>query len=82
MRVCVSISVAFYGFLDASILLPLQIFEPLNEAAMKGVLGLKLTALTKSLASKGIDFKVAESAMKYILDRAWSHKYGGRRMGK
>lgn len=58
------------------------IFEPLNEAAMKGVLGLKLTALTKSLASKGIDFKVAESAMQYILGRAWSHKYGGRRMGK
>ncbi|KAL8273334.1 hypothetical protein Esti_002738 [Eimeria stiedai] len=58
------------------------IFEPLNEAAMKGVLALKLSALTKSLASKGVDFKVADSAMNYILERAWSMKYGGRRMGK
>ncbi|KAL8439474.1 hypothetical protein Efla_004673 [Eimeria flavescens] len=58
------------------------IFEPLSDAAMKGVLSLKLSALTKSLASKGIDFKVADSAMTYILERAWSMKYGGRRMGK
>ncbi|KAL8438178.1 hypothetical protein ACSSS7_000413 [Eimeria intestinalis] len=58
------------------------IFEPLNESAMKGVLALKLSALTKSLASKGVDFKVADSAMNYILERAWSMKYGGRRMGK
>nr|ACR44938.1 heat shock protein [Eimeria tenella] len=58
------------------------IFEPLGETAMKGVLNLKLSALRNSLAAKGIDFKVADSALGYILERAWSHKFGGRRMAK
>lgn len=59
-----------------------QIFEPLNDQALKGVLGLKLSSLTKGLAARGVDFKVADSAMTYILERAASYKYGGRRMGK
>ncbi|OEH77791.1 heat shock protein [Cyclospora cayetanensis] len=58
------------------------IFEPLNEQAMKGVLGLKLAALVQSMASKGVDFRVTNSAIQFILERAWSYKYGGRRMGK
>ncbi|CDI86450.1 heat shock protein, putative [Eimeria praecox] len=58
------------------------IFEPLNEEALKGVLSLKLSSLTKSLAARGVDFRVTDSAMTYILERAGSYKYGGRRMGK
>ncbi|CDI83892.1 hypothetical protein EAH_00045490 [Eimeria acervulina] len=58
------------------------IFEPLNTAALKGVLSLKLAGLTRSLAAKGVDFKVTDSAMTFILERASSYKYGGRRMGK
>lgn len=49
---------------------------------MKGVLALKLSALTKSLVAKGIDFKISDSALGYILERAWSYKYGGRRVSK
>lgn len=67
---------------SASSMLMLQIFAPLNERAMRGVLGLKLASLTKSLMQKGIEFRVTESAVAYILQRGWSSKYGARRLTK
>ncbi|CDJ45693.1 ATP-dependent chaperone ClpB, related, related [Eimeria brunetti] len=58
------------------------IFEPLTDTAMRGVLDLMFVHLTKELEKKGIKLQVADSAKTFILERAWSHKFGGRRMAK
>ncbi|CDI85581.1 hypothetical protein EPH_0016230 [Eimeria praecox] len=58
------------------------IFEPLTETAMRGVLDLMFTHLKRELQKRGITLEVTDSAKTFILDRAWSHKFGGRRMAK
>ncbi|CDI82674.1 heat shock protein, putative [Eimeria acervulina] len=58
------------------------IFEPLTESAMRGVLDLMFSHLIKELSKRGITLEVSDSAKAFILGRAWSHKYGGRRMAK
>ncbi|KAL8446477.1 hypothetical protein Emed_004931 [Eimeria media] len=58
------------------------IFEPLTDSAMRGVLNLMFTHLTRELKKKGITLEVTDSAKAFILERAWSHKFGGRRMAK
>ncbi|CDJ70486.1 heat shock protein, putative [Eimeria necatrix] len=58
------------------------IFEPLTDSAMRGVLDLMFTHLTKELKKRGITLVVSDSAKGFILERAWSHKFGGRRMAK
>ena len=60
----------------------LQIFEPLTESAMRGVLNLMFSHLTQELKKRGITLEVSDSAKGFILERAWSHKFGGRRMAK
>ncbi|KAL8431427.1 hypothetical protein ACSSS7_005286 [Eimeria intestinalis] len=58
------------------------IFEPLTDSAMRGVLNLMFSHLTRELKKKGITLEVTDSAKAFILERAWSHKFGGRRMAK
>ncbi|KAL8439470.1 hypothetical protein Efla_004669 [Eimeria flavescens] len=58
------------------------IFEPLTDSAMRGVLNLMFKHLTNELKKKGITLEVTDSAKGFILERAWSHKFGGRRMAK
>lgn len=67
-------SFAFYPFF--------QIFEPLSDSAMRGVLNLMFSHMTKELKKRGITLEVSDSAKSFILDRAWSHRFGGRRMAK
>lgn len=59
-----------------------QIFEPLTDSAMRGVLNLMFSYMVKELKKRGITFEVSDSAKGFILERAWSHKFGGRRMAK
>ncbi|OEH77793.1 hypothetical protein cyc_06087 [Cyclospora cayetanensis] len=58
------------------------IFEPLTNSAMREVLNLMFSYMIKELNKKGISFEVLDSAKAFILERAWSHKFGGRRMAK